>query len=194
MALPYQRAKPLACVGRSVCGLATVRNRGLAPAKHLSRQDIVVKRAGLVVLQDKIVCQALLEAALQMQEGKQAVKMVKREEIKCPKGNRRLRAPHQRRAQQHRNTDKREQHKSNSTTLCLRKPPLPTHLHCSSFSQAARDSRCPSSGQGTRNFSTRWGSPRAQAALSLALPANCPKQAAGMLALRLPALGPLCSW
>lgn len=78
-------------------------NGGLAPAKRLSGRDIAVKGAGLVVLQDKIVCQGFVGGSLADAGRKTSRKDGKRRRKKTPQGKRRWgrrpRAPCQQRAQ-----------------------------------------------------------------------------------------------
>lgn len=76
--------------GRGACGAAVLPNVGLAPAKHLSRRDIVVKEAGLVVLQDKIVCQGFVGGSLADAGRKTSCKDGKRRRKKTPQGKQRL--------------------------------------------------------------------------------------------------------
>lgn len=100
---PCQRAKPLALAGRDACGVAALPNRSLAPAKCLSGRDIVVKGTGLVVLQDKIVCQGFVGGSLADVGRKTSRKDSKMRRKIMPQGKqrwyRRPRAPHQWRAQ-----------------------------------------------------------------------------------------------
>jgi len=61
---PARGKKLPAPAGIGACGAATIPNRSLAPTKHWSRRDTVVKGVGLLVLQDKIVCQGFAGGSL----------------------------------------------------------------------------------------------------------------------------------
>lgn len=125
----------------------------------------------------RLSARALLEAALQMQEGKQgkqAVKMAKGEEKKTPQGRQHWQETKS--SSPVKGTVKLRQICTAQVMSCIKNPPHPTHL------RVAHLPGQPVLGQGARDLAgTVHPHPM--------VPANCPEHTAGTLAVRPPAAG-----
>lgn len=155
---PCPRAKLPVSVGRGACGAAARPDGDLAPAKRLSRRDIVGKGAGLVVLQDNIVCQSFVGGSLADAGRKTNCKDGKRRrKKKCAKGSG-AGAEDQELLVSEGQSNTETETNLNTTRQTASRPasgsPL-SSLTCAVLHPPGQ----PAPGQGTRDLGRRWDSP-----------------------------------